>query len=60
MFLLAGRAEAVRKLGVRPLRNIFLQPLPFARVVPDALAERADWEQAFEGLDVAIQLALVL
>jgi len=54
MCLLAGRTEAVRELRVRSLRNVFLQPLPFAGVVPDALAERADRKQSFERLDVAI------
>src|SRR5215213_7627187 len=53
----AHRAQAVRELGLGPLRDVLLDLLPVAAVVADPLARRADRQHAAQYLDVLQRLA---
>src|SRR5215203_4708600 len=54
----AGWAHAVRELRFRPARDVPFHPFPFACLVANVLAERADRQQAFENFYAALQRAL--
>ena len=56
LFLHAFRTDAMAELGRGMLTDEFFQPVPVSLVVTDFLAVHADWNDAAQGLYLAVCL----